>query len=292
MKKVIAALTALVILILGTAIGVAVNADQLKHKDVLSASDVQLALASQGMFAHRVAGDHSDMAISGVTPVVYKLGDRELVVYEYASAAKRHNAAVPSYLSIEDDQWCRELGSWRNLRIYSQKDIPIGQLVMIYAIRGDERLDHYFEQQYQRHEQLRHTLRSLLNDVRTKTIQIETEQMIYRLKQSAYCTPVHYGSGTWYDNWLSCQLIGCWYKEPPKKEELPTYLSLKGVGWQWTDQVVDEEHTWDGQGMFAKEWTQIGGQSLTKETNSVTYYLTFSRGDLVDREIVTVDWEE
>lgn len=292
MKKVIAALTAIVVLILGTAVGVAVKADQLKQKDILSAGDVQLALASQGMFAHRVAGDHSDLAVRGVTPTVYKLDDRELIVYEYANAAKRHNAATSSHLSMKGEQWCRELGGWRNLRIYSRQDIPIGQLVMTQGIRGNERLDHYFRWQYERNEQLQHTLRSLLNDVRTQTIQIETEQMIYRLKQSAYCTPIHYGSGTWYDNWLSCQLVGCWYKEPPKKEELPTYLSLKGVSWQWTDQVVDKDHTWDGQGIFAKEWTQISGQSLTKETNNVTYYLTFSRGDLVDREIVTVDWAE
>lgn len=292
MKKVIAVLSAIVVLIVGTAVGVAVKADQLKHKDILSAGDVQLALASQGMFARPVWGDHSDMAISGVTPTVYKLDDRELIVYEYANAAKRHNAVTSSHLSMKGEQWCRELGSWRNLRIYSRKDIPIGQLVMTQGIRGNERLDHYFRWQYERHEQLRHTLRSLLNDVQTKTIQIETEQMIYLLKQSAYSTPVHYGSGTRYDNWLSCQLVGCYYKEPPKAEELPTYLSLACIGWQWSDQLIDHDHTWDGQGMFSADWAPIGGQALGKERNSVTYYLTFAHGDWTDREIVTIDWEE
>ena len=56
MKKVMTVLIAIVVLILGTAIGVAVSASHLSEKELLSAGDVQLALAARGYWLYRTGG--------------------------------------------------------------------------------------------------------------------------------------------------------------------------------------------------------------------------------------------
>ena len=117
MKKVIVGLIAMVVLIVGTAVGVAVNASHLKEKEVLEAKDVWVALASQGLLAWPVSGDYSDLSAGGVTPVVYRANNVELLVYEFEDVMARENVSIPYAWAPDDELWIGYLGSWRNLYI-------------------------------------------------------------------------------------------------------------------------------------------------------------------------------
>ena len=115
MKKVIAGLAAMVIFVVGTAVGVAVSASHLREKELLSAGDVGLALASQGLFAWPVPGNYSDLSAGGVTPVVYRDNGVELLVYEFEDVMARESVSIPYAWASDDELWIGYLGSWRNL---------------------------------------------------------------------------------------------------------------------------------------------------------------------------------
>ena len=286
MKKVIAVLCAIVVLILGTAIGVAVSASHLSEKGLLSAGDVELALASQGIFTHQVSGDHSELSAGGVTPVIYKVGDQELLVYVFKDAMQRDQARLPFGYTEDMTQWFSDVGCWRNLAICSRQTIDPERL-KVDAPRPREWARYLT--QMQQNEKLHQTLKAIFNDVQTKTFQIETEKMIYTLEQTSYSMPTPYGKGMMYDNWLRCRLAGCQYKEQPPAEDMRTITSLEMNGQSWGFKSTQGEGHWDGQGIMTEPDLQGSGASLTREPESVTYRIVFERGSLHDEAALTVE---
>ena len=282
MKKVIAVLCAIVVLILGTAVGVAVSASHLSEKGLLSAGDVRLALASQGIFAHQVSGDHSDLSAGGVTPVVYKVDEQELLVYVFKDAMQRDQARLPFGYTEDMTQWFSDMGCWRNLAICGRQTIDMEKLKRDTLTAQDKA-------RYIAYSELRQTLRNIFNDVQTKTFQIETDQMIYTLEQTSYAMPTPYGKAMMYDNWLQCRLAGCQYKEQPPAEDLLTITSLEMNGQSWGFKTTQGEGHWDGQGIMAEPTLQGSGASLTRAPESVTYQIVFERGSLHDEASLTVE---
>lgn len=113
--------------------------------------------------------------------------------------------------------------------------------------------------------------------------------MIYTLEQTSFSMPSPYGKGKMYDNWLVCRVIGCAYKEAPGTQELPVTVSFKASGYRWGRQMIRNDMSWDGQGVFAERF-QVSGQGLSiLAPDSITYEIIFERGDLHDEVSWTVD---
>ena len=289
MKKVIAVLTAIVVLIIGTAVGIAVSASRLSDKELLTASDVQLALASQGILAHAAAGDYSELAADGVTPVVYKIDDQELLVYVFEDAMQRDQARLPFGYTSDMSQWFSDIGCWRNLAVCGRltidplalrKDAPTPQEKARYITQSDQNY------------KLQQTLLNIFNDVQTKTFQIETDKMIYTVEQTSYAMPTPIGNRTWYDNWLHCRLAGCQYKEQPPAKAQRTITSLEIEGRFWGYKSSQGEGHWDGQGIMAERALQGSAISLTLKPENAIGTITFQRGDLYDEVTFAVDLGE
>ena len=283
MKKVMTVLIAIVVLILGTAIGVAVSASHLSEKELLSAGDVQLALASQGLLAIPDWGNHSSLVISGVTPKVCRVDKKDVLVYEFADAMQRENAEKPLPWNITDGAQYIELGSWRNLYVTIRNQLELAQAASDEASEMGEitRTLRARERAAMKYERLRNALLYTLNDVQQRTFQIETGQMIYTLEQTSYSMSTPYGNGHLYDNWVQCQLVSCQYKEQPPAKELPVSAALRlstesrAPFTSWTD-------IWDGQGAYAQRDIQLTIQELDREPGVVIYYIHFEHGSIFD----------
>ena len=285
MKKVIAVLCAIVILILGTAIGVAVSASHLSEKGLLSAGDVRLALASQGILAIPDWGDHSSLVISGVTPKVYSVDKKEVLVYEFADAMQRENAEKPLPLSwnVTDGSQYIALGSWRNLYVTIRNHVELGQVASDGSTEMGEitRTLRARERAAMKYERLRNALLYTLNDVQQRTFQIEDGQMIYTMEQTSYAMPTPYGNGRLYDNWVQCRLVGCQYKEQPPEEDLPVSAALK-LSTLSKEPYMSWSDSWNGQGTYAPRGIQLAVQELEREPGVVIYYIHFEHGRTFD----------
>ena len=287
MKKVIAVLCAIVVLILGTAIGVATSASHLSEKGLLSAGDVQLALASQGLLAIPDWGDHSSLVISGVTPKVYRVDKKDVLVYEFADAMQRENAEKPLPLSWDMTTGSQyiALGSWRNLYVTIRNQVELVQVASDEAseMREITRILRARERAAMKYERLRNALLYMLNDVQQRTFQIETGQMIYTLEQISYSmpTPTPYGNGRLYDNWAQCQLVDCQYKEQPPAKELPVSAALR-LTTESREPFMSWVDSWNGQGAYAQRDIQVTIQELEPEPGVVIYHIHFEHGSIFD----------
>ena len=294
MKKVIAAFMAIVVLILGLAVGVAVNASHLREKERLDASDVQLALASQGFIARPMSGEYREWVVRDVMPTVYKVDEWEIFVYVFDDALEAEKYVAPIGYNRGDPQWFVTIGSWRNLHIccrqsFDPKWLNYDQL----SQKEKERFRDTYYQQGKLIDQLQQALLPVFNDVQVKTHQIETEQMIYTVEQKSYSSMMHYGKGLLYDNWLSWELLSLQCKEPPEAERLPVQIisDFKSIGRRY---VLTSDHIWDGQGTLEERDVTYNDQQFFTwdQPGQVTFTITFERGDLHDEATLTVDLGE
>ena len=155
------------------------------------------------------------------------------------------------------------------------------------------RLQAYFVRMDQQVTQQRDSLLYILNDVQTEILQVETDRMIYTIKQVAYCMPTETVlKGRLYDNWVKAQLLDCQYKELPKSQQLTAMISFKiGIGDE-SSSIENDGLIGDGQGVFKPRSMQGVRQVLKKEPAEVTYEIVFARGGLEDEAVLTVSLGE
>ena len=284
MKKVIAALVAIVVLILGLAVGVAVNASHLKEKERLDASDVQLALASQGMFAVPVAGDFSQWAIVDTVPVVYKANGAYILIYEQDSIQK---CALPGiswqgseryiYNAIAEDCWGAFKGT-RNLQVMVRPDIKGAVAGQALRPQEMEKLERFCAA-------LQDIFNYQLNDVKTRTLQKETEQMIFTVQQSYYATPCGEDGGVLYDNWLTYQLL-----IRPKSEEESARYTLETHIMPYAHEKMSKcgYSSWQPEGLLSADElvSPIGSVEAIAAQPLVIQYQVIVRGEGLEEQVL------
>ena len=292
MTKVMTVMLAIVVLILGTALGVAVSASHLSEKELLSAGDVQLALASQGLLAIPDWGDHSDLSIDGVTPVVYKVDEMQLVVYAFADASQQENV-MDSAEGHRGTYQVLSVGTWRNLYVGYLSPLP-GHERRDEQISQEEsaEIDAEFRRIYPKIERLQGSLLNIFSDMQEKTITAATEQMIYTIEQRSCCTPISIDGQTMYECWVAFQPISCQYKEPPIAEELPVKVYFEAIsqGSKMTmTNTGGQRWNWNGKGQLDWPVSEHRYRFLTKRPDSIHYRIIFERGGLQEEVMVTGD---
>ena len=291
MKKVISVLFVIVVLILGTAVGVAVSASRLDEKTLLDAGDVWVALASQGLLGRPAAGLPDSLTVDGVKPVVFKTNGVYLAVYEFEDALMIRQPDQPIYTKLNGVKtMISPVGIWRNLMVCSITPIqsehrdPQHMTAKEQArwLAADERINEKGREQVE-------ILFYRLNKVQTRIVQVETAQMIYTFRQMAYSMPTKSGRHIEYDNWLSCQLQSCQYKQLPEDKPLRTVISLSCQGktlQQWSER---NDVIWDGQAPLQQIGLSCGGKTLTEQPAVITYHLRLTHGELLDETEMTID---
>lgn len=292
MKKVIAVLAAIVTLIIGTAVGVAMSASHLSEKELLTAGDVPLALASQGVFTLPAMGDYSELAVDGVTPAVYKANGVKLVVYEFANTGLQENTVISS-------RWpdaayrIMPIGAWRNLYIGYlfplQVDWSSDEQMTPQELA---KLDAAFQETFPKVLFLQNSLLNTFCDMQKKTVHINSEQMIYTIEQRSSCIPISVGGQTMYECWLTFRPVSCQYKEHPMAEERSAKLYFEAVHKGSKMTLTHDQLRWDGQGQLDYLVPECGNRFLTERPDSTQYRIIFEHGDLQDEAAVTIDWGE
>ena len=293
MKKVIAAFMAIVILILGLAVGVAVNASHLSEKTLLDAGDVWVALASQGLLGRPIVGLSSSLAVNGVKPVIFKTDGVYLVVYEFEDAL-RCQPDLPAYTKLEGvSAMIGSAGTWRNLVVCGIMPIQYERYdPQLITAEGQARWLAYCERVNEKGREQMEILFYQMNKVQTRVVQAETEQMIYTVRQMGYSMPTENGRRIWYDNWLNCQLQSCQYKQPPEDKPFETMISLCCQGEALRQWAKRSDPIWDGQAPLQQIGISCGGKELTERPAVITYHLLLAHGKLLDETDITVDLGE
>ncbi len=294
MKKVIALFIACLVCIVGTAVGVAISASHLSEKDLLSARDVQLALASQGTFSHRLpSGEFTELAVHKTPPVLYKADGVTLVVYAFPHAIMEENTSILSAWADNASYQIMPASIWRNLWV--------GYLLPVQAQGlSDSQLSPQEESAFI--EVLQRTnvkimrmynhLVELFNDFQVQTFQIETKQMRYTIEQRSCYRPIAVEGQSLYECWTAFRPLDCQYKEPPPATELPVTFYFEAVTSGSKVTYTNEQRSWDGQGQFAYLIPLYYVRSVTDTPQSIHYRMLFDHGMLHDDGTITVDWEK
>ena len=301
MKKVISVLFVIVVLILGTAVGVAVNASRLDEKTLLDAGDVWVALASQGLLGRPAAGDHDRYAAepSRVTPRVFKTDGMYVLVYTYKDASERLGQHTVPTAGWQDRSslWVVGVDSWRNVEVVYA--YPRAAIERLKAPGNVEQLDRQLSQLTAMEDKvaaLRDTLRETLNKVQTTEVLAESETMRFTIEQRYYCMPADGGeAGLLYDCGYWSRLKSCTYKEPPQNDRQRTEIQLV-LGQKNGEQALPYEALyWNGQGVLRMDELfadrTFNGGRLDRAPMQLRYRIDFQRGDVQEQAKVTVPLE-
>ena len=301
LKKVISVLTMLAVLILGTAVGVAVSASHLNEKTLLDAGDVWVAMASQGLPARPATGGFDRFAASSsrVAPKVFKADGMYVLVYEYDDASVRlqQHSLPPDQWRDRSSLWVVGVDSWRNLDVvYAYPRTALDRLKASGTLHQRSRQLAQLSAMEGKVAVLRHSLRETLNTIRTAELQTESAAMRYTIELRYYCMPADGGeAGLLYDCSYWSRLKSCTYKEPPQNDRQRTAIQLVLGQKRGEETIVYDPLYWNGQGVLRMDElfadSVLSGGRLDRAPMELRYRIDVQRGGSREQAKVTFQLE-